>query len=164
MKKKAVFLDRDGVLNREIGDYVCRKEDFVVNPRVGECLKRFADRSYLLIMVSNQGGVSKGRYTLAELNEMHQILLDELDRHGVTFDAMYVCRHHPEQTLCLCRKPLSLLFEKALARFDLDPSQCVMIGDTERDILAANGAGVRGIRVVPNEILLENVDVLKLLE
>lgn len=163
MKNKAVFLDRDGVLNREIGDYVCRVDDFVVNPGVGECLRKFADKGYLLIMISNQGGIAKGRYTLEELGRMHQILLDELDRHGVGFAEMYFCRHHPQYTQCLCRKPLSLFFEKAIARFQLDPDLCVMIGDTERDIVAANGAGVRGIRVVPNEYLLDNPHVQAIL-
>ena len=147
---KAVFLDRDGVLNREIGDYVCSVSDFVINEGVEEVLRSFREKGYLLIVITNQGGINKKMYTHDDLQQIHTHLAETMKQSGVTFESMYYCPHHPSVTKCLCRKPGSLMLEKAMARFNIDPSVSYFIGDTDRDMEAGSAAGVTPIRVIPN--------------
>jgi D-glycero-D-manno-heptose 1,7-bisphosphate phosphatase len=145
---KAVFLDRDGVLNKELGDYVCHLEDFKVLEHNFNALKQLQDRGYLLIVITNQGGLAKGWYTVDELNKMHDQLKKEYAAQGVLISEIYYCNHHPEYNgKCLCRKPGSLMLEKAVARFGIDASKSYFIGDRERDVLAGEAAGVNGILI-----------------
>src|SRR5690606_27650776 len=105
-KNKAVFLDRDGVLNRELGDYVCKFEDFEVLEHNFKPLKELTDRGYLLLIATNQGGLAKGWYTEETLDKMHHHLKNEYSKYGVTFTDVYYCPHHPNFTgECDCRKP-----------------------------------------------------------
>ncbi|WP_374165396.1 D-glycero-alpha-D-manno-heptose-1,7-bisphosphate 7-phosphatase [Arcticibacter sp. MXS-1] len=147
-KNKAVFLDRDGVLNKELGDYVCHLDDFVVLEHNLKPLKELQDRGYLLVIITNQGGVAKGWYSEETLAAMHQRLLDTYAAHGIHISDVYYCRHHPDYNgKCLCRKPGSLMLEKAIARFNVDASQSYFIGDNQRDMMAGEGAGVTGILI-----------------
>ncbi|MEA3448669.1 MAG: HAD family hydrolase [Bacteroidota bacterium] len=150
MKNKAVFLDRDGVVNREIGDYVRRLEDFRLNNGVLKSIKLLKSEGYKVIIVSNQGGISKGLYTKDQIDCMHDLLIEQVRRFGADIDEIYVCPHHSSIEKCLCRKPSGLMLEKAIARFDIDKSRAVFIGDAERDVEAANRAGVRGIKIDRN--------------
>jgi len=146
--KKAVFLDRDGVLNKELGDYVCRLEDFKVLEHNFTALKELQDRGYLLIVITNQGGLAKGWYSVEVLDRMHTQLISSYAKQGVLISEVYYCNHHPEYNgKCLCRKPGSLMLEKALARFEIDASQSYFIGDRERDVIAGEAAGVTGILI-----------------
>ncbi len=147
---KAVFLDRDGVINRELGDYVKNPASFLLNDGVGETLRKWAEDGYLLIVITNQGGIAKGLYSEKTLHAIHEKMLQLLAQDDVTLTAIYHCPHHPSTGECLCRKPDSLLLEKALARFHIDPAKSFFIGDKERDILAGLKAGVKGIRIEPN--------------
>lgn len=147
-KNRAVFLDRDGVLNKELGDYVCRVEDFHVLEHNLAPLKEFQERGYLLIVITNQGGLAKGWYSEEALMAMHLELRRKYEENGVQLTEIYYCNHHPEYNgNCLCRKPGSLMLEKAAARFDVDTSRSYFIGDRERDVLAGEGAGVKGILI-----------------
>lgn len=147
---KAVFLDRDGVLNKELGEYVTRFEDFEVLDHVPQNLRRLRDAGFLLIVITNQGGIAKQLYTEETLAQMHAHLQEVLQRPGAKLDAIYHCPHHPDFGACLCRKPKSLLVEKAIGKFRIDPNASWFIGDKERDIQAAEGAGVRGILIDAN--------------
>jgi len=152
MKQKAIFLDRDGVLNHEINDYICRKEDFEVLEYQIPPLKKFYEEGYLLIVITNQGGIALNRYTEDGLAEMHQILFDAYKKHDVEFKDAYHCPHHPTvNDPCLCRKPGSGMLLDAIAKYDIDPVLSVMIGDKPRDVEAANRAGVKGILIEPDE-------------
>lgn len=156
---KAVFLDRDGVLNKELGDYVCRVEDFKVLEHNFTALKNLQDRGYLLIVITNQGGLAKGWYSVDELNKMHNHMKNEYAIHGIKFSEIYYCNHHPEYNgKCLCRKPGSLMLEKAVARFGIDTSKSYFIGDRERDVLAGEAAGVRGILIDSDQSIAEVLD------
>lgn len=146
MKNKAVFLDRDGVINRERG-FVHKVADFEILPDVVEMLQLFHSRGYLLILVTNQTGIGKGLYTAKDVEAVHAYMEQELGKHGIVFDAIYYCVHHPDTGRCLCRKPGSLFVEKALARFDIDPAKSFFIGDKERDVQAAAGANVKGFLI-----------------
>ncbi|KAA9327013.1 HAD family hydrolase [Hymenobacter busanensis] len=145
---KAVFLDRDGVLNAEIGDYVWRPADFVVLPGVPEALHALHAAGYRLIVVTNQAGIAKGLYGPADVAACHQKLQEAC---GGIIDAFYYAPGHPSVSESLMRKPGSLMLERAIARFRLDPSQCWMVGDRARDLEAGARAGVRGILVGETE-------------
>ncbi len=148
---KAVFLDRDGVINSDEGHYyVFRPEDFVLTPRLGECLKVLQDEGYLLIVISNQGGVARGEYEVQDVEVLNTFLQEKLQEYGVQITEFYICPHHPEYGKCLCRKPQPLMVQKALARFDINPAQSYFIGDRDSDIKTATAAGVKGILVERN--------------
>jgi len=159
-KNKAVFLDRDGVLNREMGNYVTHLEDFIINDGVVEALKIFQQKKFLLIVISNQGGISKGICTKEQVDYLHLHLQRAMKNKGIEISEVYYCQHHPDVTNCICRKPDSLLLEKAMARFNIDPSQSFFIGDAERDMQAGHKAGVKTIKVEPNQSLMEVVDMV----
>jgi D-glycero-D-manno-heptose 1,7-bisphosphate phosphatase len=154
---KAVLLDRDGVLNKEREEYNFRLEDFEILPDIVPALKLLRERGYLLIVISNQSGIGRGLFKVADVEMVHRKLKDYLKEHGLYLDEMYYCTHHPESGNCICRKPDSLLVEKALARFKADPAQSYFIGDKERDVLAGKKVGVEGILIPSNLSLLEAI-------
>ena len=152
--RKAVFLDRDGVINRERGQHTWRLEDFEVLPDVPVALRALQEAGHALIVITNQSGIGSGLYGHADVDRAHRYLHDMLASHGVRLTDVLYCPHHPDNGKCLCRKPGSLLFERAIAKHRLDPGRSVMIGDRERDIIAAGMVGVRGILVEANQALL----------
>ena len=152
--RRAVFLDRDGVINRERGEHTWRLEDFEILPDVATALLELQRAGFALVVVTNQSGIGLGLYGHADVERLHGYLHDMLSKHGVQLTAIYYCPHHPTGGHCLCRKPGSLLLERAIARYGMDPAGSVMIGDRERDLHAAEGAGVRGILVPANAPLL----------
>ena len=153
---KAVFLDQDGVLNKELGDYVCKLEDFLVLKHNFDPLRELQNRGYLLIVITNQGGLAKGWYSRETLQQMHDHLLKTYADNGIEITEAYFCNHHPLYNgNCLCRKPGSLMLEKALARYQIDASKSYFIGDRERDVIAGEAAGVRGILIDSDQPLGE---------
>lgn len=154
MAAKAVFLDRDGVINRERGEHTWELEEFEILPDVVPALKALHDAGWLSIVISNQSGIGLGMYTHADVKKLHGYLHQRLAADGAQLDAVYYCPHHPSTGRCLCRKPAGLLFERAIARFRIDAARSIMIGDKERDITAAASAGVGGILVEANAPLL----------
>ncbi len=143
---RAVFLDRDGVLNEERGDYTWRLDDFRVLPDVPGAVRRLHAAGFRLIVVTNQAGVAKGLYSLAEVAACHEKLQTACD--GL-LDAFYVAPNYPKVSESMGRKPGTLLLEKAIARFALDPAQCWFVGDRGRDIEAGRRVGARTVRVGP---------------
>jgi D-glycero-D-manno-heptose 1,7-bisphosphate phosphatase len=145
---KAVFLDRDGVLNEEMGDYVWTPERFRIVPGVPESLRRLKAAGYYLIVVTNQAGIAKGLYTRAHVEECHSILQQAC---GHIIDALYFAENHPSVSESILRKPDSGMFEKAIARYRIDPAQSWIVGDRARDLEAGAKVGVRGILVGHSE-------------
>lgn len=162
MKKKAIFLDRDGVINKELGDYVCKFEDFHIHEHNFEALKTLRKRGYLIIVATNQGGIAKGWYTLEELNKMHSHLTDIYIEHGIVIDDIYFCPHHPFFTGdCDCRKPKPGMLLRGIEKFNLDPSKCYFIGDKVTDIEAAHAANVNGILIEIDQPLGEIMGLIE---
>ena len=160
-KNKAVFLDRDGVINREQSRYVTHLVDFIINEGLVEALKIFRDKNFLLIVISNQGGISKGICTKEQVDYLHLHLQRVMKNKGIEISDVYYCPHHPDVTNCLCRKPDSQMLEKAIARFNIDPLHSYFIGDADRDMEAGKKAGVTTIKVEANQSLLEVVERVK---
>lgn len=151
---KAIFLDRDGVINNPKKNYyVYKPEDFSINKGVKEALKYFQQKGYLLIVISNQGGISKGKYSKQDVELVHDFMEKEFANDNIALDAVYFCPHHPKNENCLCRKPAPLMIEKAIARFEIDPLKSWFIGDRKTDIQAGETAGLNTIKIRKNKDL-----------
>lgn len=158
---RAVFLDRDGVLNEEMGDYVWTPDRFRICPGVPESLARLKAAGYRLIVVTNQAGIAKGLYDRAAVLACHELLQQACDSQ---LDALYFSENHPSVSESILRKPDSGMLEKALARFQLDPARCWLVGDRARDLEAGANVGVRGILVGHSEPLAYSPRVADLRE
>lgn len=157
---KAIFLDRDGVINHDPGDYTTSLTEFTILPDVIPTLERWSNEGYAIVVITNQGGIAKERYTLEDFYEINDYMKSKFREAGVKYLETYFCPHHDAISHCLCRKPHSGMIEKALAKHGIDPSQSVMIGDKWRDLEAAEGAGVRGIKIDVNQSL-KSIDLTK---
>lgn len=155
---KAVFLDRDGVINHDPGDYTHNLSEFKLNEGVMENMKRLHEHGFLLILITNQGGISKGLYSHKNVEEIHSYFINELKKEEIPLAEVYYCPHHSINEKCLCRKPNSLMIEKALAKFNVDPQKSFMLGDKQRDVECAENAGVKGIQVEINQNIRTYVD------
>lgn len=148
---RALFIDRDGVINRKGGPYyIHRIEDFTFNHGIIEALKAFSQAGYKIIVITNQGGIAKTSHTEEDTIRLHDYMISRLAEGGATITAVYYCPHHPSVSECLCRKPGNLLFEKAIQEHQIDRESSLMIGDSHIDIEAAARSGIRGIRVNTN--------------
>lgn len=152
-KVKAVFLDRDGVINHDPGDYTASLSEFTILPGVVETLVLLTELGYSVVVITNQGGIAKGRYGLEAFYEIDAYMRMEFKKADVRFLETYFCPHHDVVSKCLCRKPGSGMIEKAVARHNIDPEASFMVGDKMRDLEAAAGAGVRGVKIDVNQDL-----------
>lgn len=151
---KAIFLDRDGVINHPKKNYyVYRKEDFIINRGVIEALQYLQEKDYLLFVITNQGGISKGKYSQSDVEAVHTHMEEEFSRHGIDLSGIYYCPHHPKNERCLCRKPEPLMLQKAMAQFDVDGERSWFIGDKKTDVEAGRRAGVNTLKVRRNQDL-----------
>ena len=152
MKNKAVFFDRDGVINNEENDYyIFREEDFFLNPGIVEAMSKLKKKGFIFFIISNQGGIAKGLYTKQDVDKVHAHLQERLAKESIEFAEIYYCPHHPMLEKCLCRKPGTLLIEKAITRFNVDVGKSWFIGDRDSDIEAGKQAGLKVHKVKANE-------------
>lgn len=156
---RCIFLDRDGVLNRDKVDYVYTKEDHVILEGVVEALFTFKNAGYLLVIITNQSGIAKGLYTSKDVMVCYDLLQDAC---GGILDAIYYAPYHANtDSQNLTSKPGSLMFEKAIARFNIDVSQSWMVGDKERDLVPARKLGIRTVHLQTEEHQYEADIVVK---
>ncbi len=140
---KCIFLDRDGVLNEDNVNYTYRVEDFKLLDRVPEALKMLKEAGYLLVIITNQSGIAKGIYTREDVLKCYAYLQAQCRN---LIDDHYFAPHHPDfDTASLTRKPDSLMIEKAIAKYQIDPQKSWMIGDSERDMVAAKKQNLQTI-------------------
>lgn len=155
-KQKAIFLDRDGVINKYVG-FLKRIEDFDLIEGIAEAIKRINESGYLCIVVTNQPVVARGEVTWAELEQIHNKMETELGKAGAFLDAIYFCPHHPHKGYdgeiadlkcdCDCRKPKPGMLLKASFDFNIDLNSSWMIGDGKNDIKAGLAAGCRTVLI-----------------
>lgn len=149
-KQKAVFLDRDGTINKYVG-FLTEPEQFELIPGVAEAIKKINKSGYLAIVVTNQPVIARGDCTWEELQLIHNKMETELGKEGAFVDAIYICPHHKDKGFegerpeykfnCDCRKPKPGLLLQAAKDFNIDLSQSIMIGDSEYDLIAGETAG-----------------------
>jgi D-glycero-D-manno-heptose 1,7-bisphosphate phosphatase len=167
----AVFVDRDGVINRNVlnprtGTYESphRPEDFHLADGAVPALARLQAAGFRLFLVSNQPSYAKGKTTLAMLEDIHGRLVDALNAAGIVFSAFYYCFHHPDSKVlgyggpCSCRKPSAFFLFKAADEFGLDLAQSWMVGDRVTDVACGRAAGVHTIRVAEDHLATRRAD------
>jgi len=151
-KQKAIFLDRDGTINKYVG-FLRNIDDFELIDGAAEAIKKINESGYLAIVVTNQPVIARGEVSWDELNEIHRKMATLLGKEGAYLDGIYICPHHPDKGFegerpeykidCDCRKPKPGLLLKAAKDFNIDLSQSYMIGDSDRDVEAGQNAGVK---------------------
>ncbi len=143
-KNKCIFLDRDGVLNKDFVDYAYSLDKFFIIEGVAEALDLLKQQGYLLVVITNQSGIAKSIYTREDMQLCHDHLQEKT---GHLIDHIYYSPCHPNFSESLTRKPGTLMFEKAIAKFDVDVTQSWMVGDKLRDMQPAIKMGIKTIQV-----------------
>lgn len=151
-KQKAIFLDRDGTINKYVG-YLRTPEQFELLEGAGEAIRKINLSGYLAIVVTNQPVIARGEVTVDGLQQIHNKMETMLGKEGAYLDGVYYCPHHPDKgfageveelkIVCECRKPKAGLLLQAAKDFNIDLSQSWMIGDSENDVLAGKNAGCK---------------------
>ena len=172
MINKAVFLDRDGVINeivyhKEMGilDSPANANEIKLFPDVGKAINKFKSLGFKVIIISNQPGLAKDKFTINVFEEMKERFRSELEKQDAKVDAEYYCLHHPEakidkyKVICDCRKPKPGLISQAAKEHDIDLSKSWMIGDGINDIQAGQAAGCKTILIGRNKC-----DLCKIME
>lgn len=154
--KKAVFLDRDGVINKERKDYVKSVKEFQILDNIPKAIKMLKEERFLVIVITNQSAINRGLVTIETLNEIHNHLQKILKDNNTSIDDFYFCPHRPDEN-CQCRKPNPGMLVKAAQEHDINMNQSFMIGNSLTDIQAAQKAGCKGILLNHNQTLLELV-------
>jgi D-glycero-D-manno-heptose 1,7-bisphosphate phosphatase len=152
MKKPAVFIDRDGTINEQMG-YVNHVSRFRILPKVPQAIRMLNRHGFLVFVVSNQSGVARGYYPLDLVSTLHQLLVSRIKEKKASIDGIFFCPHHPEGSVpefsrdCDCRKPKTGLIEQACRSFEIDLRRSFVVGDMCTDIELARRAGITGILV-----------------
>jgi D-glycero-D-manno-heptose 1,7-bisphosphate phosphatase len=157
---KAVFLDRDGVINplvynEKTSEYESphHVEDFSVFVYVSKSIKLLRAKGYKIIVVSNQPSFAKGKTSLENIKAIEKLLFDFSEENGGLIDAQYYCYHHPNGIApgyskhCRCRKPGTLFLEEAIIKFNLSARQCWFVGDQDTDIKCGSSVGFNTIKI-----------------
>ena len=139
---RALFLDRDGVINVE-KEYLYRQEEVQFIEGIFDVCRYFHAKGFVIIIVTNQSGIARGMYTNEDFHTLMTWMQARFEKEGAPITHVYYCPHHPDFSLpCACRKPASGMFIEAQKTYDIDMAASIMIGDAERDITAALNAGV----------------------
>lgn len=151
-KQKAIFLDRDGTINRYVG-FLRNPDEFALLPDVCDAVREINESGYLAVVITNQPVIARGEVTKAQLQEVHNKMETLLGEKGAYLDAIYYCPHHPHKGYegevpelkidCACRKPKPGMLLQAAEDFNIDLGQSWMVGDGENDVLAGKAAGCK---------------------
>jgi D-glycero-D-manno-heptose 1,7-bisphosphate phosphatase len=151
-KNRAVFMDRDGTINEEVG-YLSRMEDLRIYPQAYEAIRMIIAGGMKAVVVTNQSGIARGYFTEDFVRSVHERINEQLLAAGAHIDGFYVCPHHAVhgngiyKQDCNCRKPRPGLLLQAAAEMNIDLTRSYMIGDMLKDIEAGKKAGVKSILV-----------------
>jgi UDP-N-acetylmuramoyl-tripeptide--D-alanyl-D-alanine ligase len=147
-KNKAIFMDRDGVVNEEVS-YLSNPNDFRFIEGSIEAMRILKNLGYLLIVITNQAGIARGYFTEKALEKIHQKMRRSLEENDITLDDIYYCPHHPNFTgPCECRKPQPGMILAAAKKYDIKLDQSYMVGDTLKDIETGYNAKVKTVLVM----------------
>ncbi len=152
MKKPAVFLDRDGTINEQMG-YINHISRFVLFPFAAKAIRLLNEEEFLTIIISNQSGLARGYYPMDLVDRVHEHMIASLKEESASIDGIFICPHYsggkiPEFSVnCNCRKPRTGLIEKACRTFDIDRANSYVIGDRSTDIEMAHRSGIKGVLV-----------------
>jgi D,D-heptose 1,7-bisphosphate phosphatase len=151
-KNRAVFLDRDGTINEDVG-YLSRLEDLKIYENAAEAIRLIREEGFLTVVITNQSGVARGFFSEDFVITVHNKINEYLKAHGTSLDALYFCPHHPRygneqyRKECSCRKPQPGLLIKAAEDLDIDLKSSYVVGDMPRDMDIARRVGAKGVMV-----------------
>jgi D-glycero-D-manno-heptose 1,7-bisphosphate phosphatase len=162
-KQKIIFLDRDGTINKYVG-FLRDIDDFELIDGASEAIKQINQSGYLAIVVTNQPVIARGEVSWEELHEIHKKMETLLGKDGAYIDGIYICPHHPDKGFegerpeykfdCDCRKPKPGLLLQAAKDFNINLSESIIIGDSEKDVEAGNNVGcLKSIQIEMNRSL-----------
>ncbi|MBI5652617.1 MAG: D-glycero-beta-D-manno-heptose 1,7-bisphosphate 7-phosphatase [Chloroflexi bacterium] len=146
-QRRAIFLDRDGVLNVNRPDHVKAWDEFIFLPGVLTALRQIAASDFVAVVTTNQSAIARGKMSAATLRDIHARMLGEIERAGGRIDAVQFCPHLPEDD-CNCRKPRPGMYQRAVEQFGIDPTRSYVVGDALEDIVAAHTIGAHPILVL----------------
>lgn len=159
MAYRAIFLDRDGVINVNRPDHVKAWDEFVFLPNALTALSKLATSDFRIIVTTNQAAIARGLITEETVRAIHAQMLAQVERAGGRIDAVYYCPHHPDDK-CGCRKPQSGLFVEAARDFEIDFARSFVVGDAFSDIAAALAIGAQPILVMTGRGRVQYVEML----
>ena len=159
-KKKAVFLDRDGVINENRIDYVKNTNELKIFDFVGSAITELKSMGFLVVVVTNQSAINRGLTTEKLVNEIHDEIQKYLKNYETVIDRFYFCPHKPNEK-CNCRKPKSGLLEKAILEIGIEPNKSWIIGDNDSDITAGIEVGCQTIKLDNNFNLKNAVEQIR---
>jgi histidinol-phosphate phosphatase family protein len=145
MAEKAVFLDRDGTMNKDV-PYCRHPEDFQLFPGAARAVRWLNEHGYKVIVVTNQSGVARGYFTEEMLGLVHQEMRNQLAEENARIDSIYYCPHHPDDN-CECRKPKPKMILQAARKHDIDLKSSFMVGDKAHDIVLGKSVGCRAVLI-----------------
>jgi histidinol-phosphate phosphatase family protein len=159
--KKAIFIDRDGVINKDPGgwtkySYVTKWEEFLFIDGSVKALRRLKEAGYKVFVISNQGGISKGYFSQKDLDALNKRMLEEIEKRGGKIDGLFYCPHHDKDN-CECRKPKTGLIEQAAKTMHIDFKNTYLVGDSIRDVEAAKRMGMKTILVLSGKTPLSEL-------
>ncbi|GGP27784.1 D,D-heptose 1,7-bisphosphate phosphatase [Silvimonas amylolytica] len=146
MQLKLLILDRDGVINEDDPGYIKSPEEWIPIPGSLEAMGELTRAGWSLVVATNQSGVARGYYTVETLNRIHARMYKAVNEAGGHIDAVFFCPHGPEDH-CGCRKPLPGMILDIVRRYNIQPADCIMVGDSQRDLDCIVAAGGRAILV-----------------
>lgn len=159
--RRAIFLDRDGVININRPDHIKTWDEFIFLPRAVDALRRIASSEFLAIVTTNQSGINRGVFSQENLLNIHTRMAEEIRKNGGRLDAVYFCPHKPEEK-CECRKPGIKMYRDAEREWGIDLTRSYMIGDAMVDVQAALAIGAMPLLVLTGRgerqhgLLIEN--------
>jgi histidinol-phosphate phosphatase family protein len=159
-KNKAIFLDRDGVINKNRDDYVKSTKELEIFSNIGKEILKLKMKGFLIIVITNQSVINREIITIRELEEIHSTIQKFLMKSKTSIDKFYFCPHRPDEN-CDCRKPKPGLILQAINEFSIDISKSWMVGDSKTDIQAGEKAGCKTILLKKNDSF---TNILKIIE
>jgi len=156
-KSKAVFLDRDGVLNKKKDDYVKNIFELEIFPFISDSIKKLQTAGFKIIVITNQSAINRGLTTHKEIQKIHLELEKFLKKDNVSIDGIYYCPHKPDEK-CACRKPKPGLIHQAISDWNIDVNSSWFIGDSETDIEAGKSVGCKTLLVTSESTLEQCID------
>lgn len=146
MPIKTIFLDRDGVINKEVG-YLSKKDDFIFIDGIFLACRKFSELGYRIIIVTNQSGIARGLYSIIDYQKLTKWMLNEFENNNVFITDVFYCPHDPKAS-CKCRKPNPGMLLEAKKKYSISMKNSWLIGDKETDIQAARSAGINNTILV----------------
>lgn len=159
--KKVIFIDRDGVINKDPGgwteyNYVTTWEEFIFLPNSIKALRRLSDAGYDIVVASNQAGISKGYYRRSQLDKLNQNMIKKIEENGAKLKKVYYC-FHQDSDKCDCRKPRIGLFKQAERELGVKATGNYFIGDGKTDVEAGNKMNMKTVLVLSGKTDLKEV-------